>query len=287
MLYQSSFLSFVFVIFESRNVLMHDRIVGGRTCTVEEFPFVVSIRRHFNLQHICTGSLIDPEWILSAAHCLFKTDPSEMVFLVGHSNIQPDLLQVMKAKKIYFPKDYKLYIRDDIVLVHLEHKVKMFPGVVDTIQLPPSNLTDDLSEFCESHLTAIGWGSTKPWSETKPKYEASPQLKCVDLRYITNMECIKFAFSAMNTNLICTLVADDGVSDTCQGDSGAPVFCNYKQYGIVSFGNGCGQKDRPKLNTRVDRYLDFITSTMKNTSTDHSILWPFLILQNIFLLSLV
>ena len=55
------------------------RIVGGRTVSIREHPWLVMIappedRRMFN----CGGSLITTQWVLTAAHCIpYKgsTDP--------------------------------------------------------------------------------------------------------------------------------------------------------------------------------------------------------------------
>ncbi|MCH9686333.1 MAG: serine protease, partial [Deltaproteobacteria bacterium] len=44
-----------------------DRIVGGSNISITEAPWQVSVQ--FNGQHFCGGSIIDEEWILSAAHC--------------------------------------------------------------------------------------------------------------------------------------------------------------------------------------------------------------------------
>ncbi|XP_045872161.1 transmembrane protease serine 4 isoform X3 [Meles meles] len=46
------------------------RVVGGETASVDSWPWQVSIQ--YNKQHICGGSILDPHWILTAAHCFRK-----------------------------------------------------------------------------------------------------------------------------------------------------------------------------------------------------------------------
>ncbi|KAL3274568.1 hypothetical protein HHI36_015949 [Cryptolaemus montrouzieri] len=260
-----TFVIYAVIVLNQANNLS-TRIVGGKECSVEEVPFMVSIRGTSRLTHYCGGSLIAPEWVLSAAHCFPRGKPAqEVTIMVGLSKIQRFKSQAIQAKQIFVHEEYSdRPTVNDIALIYLAHKVIMYIGVISLVELPSEQLDENLSDQCDHQFTVAGWGSTIAWEDEKPPYKASPYLKCVDLPYATNDRCMTYS-----PTLMCTLDSEGG-RDSCQGDSGGPLFCENVQYGIVSYGRGCAIANTPAFYTRVDRYIDFIQQTMKkkNCSVD-------------------
>lgn len=63
-----------FLLFSILKAHAQDRIVGGELATLGQFPYQVAIYflDNENKTFICGGSIINQEWILTAAHCSFK-----------------------------------------------------------------------------------------------------------------------------------------------------------------------------------------------------------------------
>jgi len=86
-------------------------------------------------------------------------------------------------------------------------------------------------------------------------------LQQVGVPMITNDRCRSIdGYDDLPHTMIC---AGDGGKGNCKGDSGGPLVCKqggrWWQYGVVAWGYGCGQKDKPGMYTDVVKALKWIT----------------------------
>lgn len=74
-----------FSFFKQPNLTL-PRIVGGQRADISIVPWQVSLQqRTFSSigLHICGGSIISEKWVLTAAHCVSGTNPTELQVVCG------------------------------------------------------------------------------------------------------------------------------------------------------------------------------------------------------------
>uniref|UniRef100_A0A8C6MHY3 Transmembrane serine protease 3a n=1 Tax=Nothobranchius furzeri TaxID=105023 RepID=A0A8C6MHY3_NOTFU len=76
--------------------LSSTRIVGGNMSKPGQFPWQVSL--HLNNEHICGGSIIAPNWIVTAAHCVY--DLSQWTVFVGLTELPINGAKAIAVKTV-------------------------------------------------------------------------------------------------------------------------------------------------------------------------------------------
>nr|XP_055049805.1 serine protease 33 [Misgurnus anguillicaudatus]XP_055049806.1 serine protease 33 [Misgurnus anguillicaudatus] len=244
------------------------RIVGGVEASEGAWPWQVDIQTVTN-GHICGGSIIARNWVLSAAHCFPKpSEVSSYNLYMGryqlNGNNQFEI--VSQVQRVVVPEGYSNPQEGrDLALVQLRSPVT-WSDRIQPVCLPHAGLQFESGTLC--YVT--GWGHTQEGvSLTGARTLREVQVPLIDQYSCQSMYQIPPSDSEkvnILSDMICAGYVEGG-KDSCQGDSGGPLVCpvvngTWVQVGVVSFGLGCAQRNRPGVYSKVSSFASLIRSTV-------------------------
>ncbi|XP_072539162.1 serine protease 27-like [Salminus brasiliensis] len=240
---------------------LNPRVVGGQAASPGAWPWQVSLQRSVYGSHFCGGSLINKDWVLTAAHCFTDTDTSNLVVYLGKQTLEgpnPNQVQRRVRQVIRHPNYVSATNDNDITLLRLDTSVT-FTNYIIPVCLAASG--SSFPAGTKSWIT--GWGNI---AEGVP-LPSPGQLQEAQVPIVDSNQCAKLMKSAkITSNMICAGLRQGG-KDTCQGDSGGPMVSKkgsvWIQSGVTSFGFGCAQPNLPGVYTRVTQYQSWISKTLK------------------------
>nr|XP_014098492.2 kallikrein-6-like isoform X1 [Bactrocera oleae] len=231
------------------------------------YRHIVSIRTtrataYFGDNHICAGSIISSNLILTAAHCVIDrrkiiTRTQRLLVVAGAPNrlvrhkktLEMKVLQVVPHKK-YVPEG-----AHDIALLRL---ASSFPDDNDLIKVIP--LRDEIIPN-GTECRIIGWGQlfySILFLQRGP-YAAAPITAVITV--FSYDYCQKFYPDVFDETMICGGKADTWDVDTCRGDAGGPLICGDFVAAVVSWSSYCGEIHKPTVFTSVYHHLAWIQMT--------------------------
>ncbi|XP_041966441.1 enteropeptidase [Alosa sapidissima] len=248
---------------EERTEKKNNRVVGGEDAVKGAWPWVVSLS--WLGRHVCGASLIDNEWLLTAAHCVFGKNVhlSNWVAVLGlHSQYGMDNQdrQNLQVDQVIMNEHYNRRTKQaDIALMHLKTPAN-FTDYVQPVCLPHKKQQFEAGRKC----VIAGWGRLEEGGTVADVLQQAvvPLVgwaQCQELLPEYNL----------TAQMVCAGFLEGGV-DTCQGDSGGPLMCEedgrWVLVGATSFGVGCARPNRPSVYTRVSEFIDWVVETRRQHS---------------------
>ncbi len=265
----------------------HLTVVGGELAAPQEFPWMArlmtinSTDNMVTLVSFCGGTLIHPEWVVSAAHCFYDKQTGELmdrtglhVFLGGLTYSPGDYLDYEAGRVsngVYIPVDRVILHEDyeyhtttlkprDIALLHLAAPVDITSTNLAT--LPLLTLTQEATYAAPGQSGILsGWGLMEAPPDSGYDLTDSDALRKVTLPIRYSDQCFPFEPVAIRQSLLCT--GGEGFMGGALGDSGGPFVVQTNTGpalgGVASFIQIGANKKITTTFTRVTAYTDWIT----------------------------
>jgi len=230
------------------------KIIGGQWSYHGEFPHLISLR--FNNVHICGGSILDANTIVTAGQCIVDQTIANFRVFAGINNVQnPEAVTVQEraVSSIVRHENYNGGTNaNDIAIIKLSTPLT-FNSFVSAVALPPAAHEDKAA----GNAWVTGWGMTR--EDDNGSY--LPLAQKVQVPIVTDTACRAALGANLLDNMVC---AGEAGKDSCTGDAGGPLMCSDtgSPYlcGIVSWGVGCGRPNLPGAYTEVAYFSSWIES---------------------------
>ncbi|WP_433968307.1 S1 family peptidase [Tunturiibacter gelidiferens] len=249
----------VIAVWNATGTEQEQRIIGGQPAKIEDNPWQVAILASHVPDNwaaqFCGGSIIAKRWVLTAAHCVDEgTKAADISVLEGTASL--------KGKKNRVPVDQvavhcnwnPLNHDSDIALLHVKSDLAGTP--IDAIGADETGIVGGVL------LRVSGWGLLSITEDIR-----TDVLYQTEVPYVPKSSCTqnKSYPGEITDNMLC---AGREGKDTCTGDSGGPasivVNGQRKLVGIVSWGEGCGDVNKPGVYTRVSIFRPWVKSISAN-----------------------
>ncbi|XP_054159981.1 plasma kallikrein-like [Oppia nitens] len=243
--------------------------MGAESVSPGQFPWVVSFQNNRTKQHFCSGTVLNGNWIITAAHCFLKHRKVD-TFYIRTGSVFINKGDVDRAQTYYIHPMYNFSDPtgpNDLALVYIgsdEQKsynkinnnkmLKKKRNHYNDICLPEKNIDNKHREIAYySGFGRINHKGVRASSLMTSQMTLLPDRQCQS--YIT-----RHGMACLTSN----------TSHTCKGDSGSPLiqYVNNRAVligihkGSTKMYGKCGKEI--SVTTRVSKFIDWIVDTIKN-----------------------
>lgn len=238
--------------------MIKPEIVGGTDAVKGEFPFQVSIQKN-GTSHFCGGSLIKPNWVLTAAHCVAGWSANNKVIVGLHDRNDKVGTESFSVTKVISHPQYDSQKYDyDFALLQLSGDSKFAPIELNSAEIVVPENDEKIMVWTS------GWGTTREGSFSLPRI-----LQKVEVPLVTPKACnSSTAYNGQVSDRMLCAGLEQGGKDSCQGDSGGPLFVQRTDgapllVGVVSWGEGCARANKYGVYSKVNNQIDWISQQIQ------------------------
>lgn len=254
------------------------RIVGGQISSPGAWPWQVALLQ--NNTQTCGGSLVSPEWVVSASHCFvgsgLSKNPNHWTVTLGEHHLKNEdwFEQAREVKAIYLHPQYKNSANKvsdnklksippdyDVAVLHLKT-----PAILDNFVFPICLLPPGFKFSVGKECYVSGWGHTQ-WRGPKPDILREARVKLVHPDKCNSEESYN---GAIHNRALCAGFEKGGV-DACQYDSGGPLACEEEGLwyltGVVSWGHKCGDPHKYGVYADMEVMTDWVREVISQAES--------------------
>jgi len=237
------------------------KVIAGQTAQRGAWPWQALM--FFQGQPGCGGSLVAPDWVITAAHCVYGKEwyPTMFTIRLGEHDWytrEGSEVDIQVSRVVRHPGYNPRTFVNDIAMLKLSRPVQ-YTQYIRPVCLPTGN------PQVGSNCVLTGWGKIRHPGQM---YHLLQQ---VNLPVVSNYVCNALNWRSIGIQVQPSMICGGDGGQTrrggCHGDSGGPFVCNiggsWQLHGAVSHGsNDCNSRKSYTVFSRVNYLMSFVRQTL-------------------------